>query len=155
MVLNNEAEIIALAFEEIFKTLEMKKQQLTEDLENQRRKKEKEFQIWKKMKETHKKTIENLLNDCEKLVHECDPQHFLEVMVFSFLSFYFFKLGISHIAEFTYCAVLDKLRSVIKIGSGKANLTNEKYYLTLRFFITVLFISETFEKLSLKIISDI
>ena len=90
MVLNNEAEIIALAFEEIFKTLEMKKQQLTEDLENQRRKKEKEFQIWKKMKETHKKTIENLLNDCEKLVHECDPQHFLEVMVFSFLSFFFF-----------------------------------------------------------------
>ncbi|XP_021250064.1 tripartite motif-containing protein 59-like isoform X2 [Numida meleagris] len=79
MVLNNEAEIIALAFGEIFKTLEMKKQQLTEDLENQRRKKEKEFQIWKKMKETHKKTIENLLNDCEKLVHECDPQHFLEV----------------------------------------------------------------------------
>ncbi|POI29997.1 hypothetical protein CIB84_006253, partial [Bambusicola thoracicus] len=81
MVLCNEAEIIALAFGEISKTLEMKKQQLTEDLENQRRKKEKEFQIWKKMKETHKKTIENLLNDCEKLVHECDPQHFLEVMV--------------------------------------------------------------------------
>ncbi|XP_010707778.1 uncharacterized protein LOC100538779 isoform X1 [Meleagris gallopavo] len=79
MVLNNEAEIIALAFGEISKTLEMKKQQLTEDLENQRRKKEKEFQIWKKMKETHKKTIENLLNDCEKLVHECDPQQFLEV----------------------------------------------------------------------------
>ncbi|XP_042727099.1 uncharacterized protein LOC122179916 [Lagopus leucura] len=78
-VLNNEAEIIALAFGEISKTLEMKKQQLTEDLENQRRKKEKEFQIWKKMKETHKKTIENLLNDCEKLVHECDPQQFLEV----------------------------------------------------------------------------
>lgn len=51
--------------------------------------------------------------------------------------------------------MLDKLSSVIKIGSGKANLTNEKNYLTLRFFITVLFISETFEKLSLKIISDI
>ncbi|XP_015716355.1 uncharacterized protein LOC107313007 isoform X1 [Coturnix japonica] len=78
-VLNNEAEVIALAFGEISKTLEIKKQQLTEDLENQRRKKEKEIQIWKKMKETHKKTIENLLNDCEKLVHECDPQHFLEV----------------------------------------------------------------------------
>ncbi|XP_065592279.1 tripartite motif-containing protein 59-like [Cyrtonyx montezumae] len=78
-VLNNEAEIIALAFEEISKTLEMKKQQLTEDLENRRGKKEKEFQIWKKMKETHRKTIENLLDDCEKLVHECDPQHFLEV----------------------------------------------------------------------------
>uniref|UniRef100_A0A8C3CC72 RING-type domain-containing protein n=1 Tax=Cairina moschata TaxID=8855 RepID=A0A8C3CC72_CAIMO len=79
MVVNSEADIIALEFGEIFKTLEMKKQQLIEDLENQRSKKEKEFQIWKKMKETHKKTIENFLKDCEKLVHECDPQCFLEV----------------------------------------------------------------------------
>ncbi|XP_072717625.1 uncharacterized protein [Ciconia boyciana] len=79
MVLNNDAEIIALEFGEIFKTLEMKKRQLLEDVENQRSKKEKEFQIWKKMKETHKKTIENFLKDCEKLVHECDPQRFLEV----------------------------------------------------------------------------
>ncbi|KAI6069718.1 hypothetical protein LUU34_00836900 [Aix galericulata] len=79
MVVNSEADIIALEFGEIFKTLEMKKQQLIEDLENQRSKKEKEFQIWKKMKETHKKTIENFLKDCEKLVHECDPQRFLEV----------------------------------------------------------------------------
>ncbi|XP_009957264.1 PREDICTED: uncharacterized protein LOC104352584 [Leptosomus discolor] len=79
MVLNNDAEIIALEFEEIFKTLEMKKGQLLQDVENQRSKKEKEFQIWKKMKETHKKTIENFLKDCEKLVHECDPQRFLEV----------------------------------------------------------------------------
>nr|XP_010309689.1 PREDICTED: uncharacterized protein LOC104631301 [Balearica regulorum gibbericeps] len=79
MVLNNDAEIIALEFGEIFKTLEMKKRQLLEDVENQRSKKEKEYQIWKKMKETHKKTIENFLKDCEKLVHECDPQRFLEV----------------------------------------------------------------------------
>ncbi|XP_054058706.1 uncharacterized protein LOC128910012 [Rissa tridactyla] len=79
MALNNDAEIIALEFGEIFKTLEMKKRQLLEDVENQRSKKEKEFQIWKKMKETHKKTIENFLKDCEKLVHECDPQRFLEV----------------------------------------------------------------------------
>uniref|UniRef100_U3II33 RING-type domain-containing protein n=1 Tax=Anas platyrhynchos platyrhynchos TaxID=8840 RepID=U3II33_ANAPP len=79
MVVNSEADIIALEFGEIFRTLEMKKQQLIEDLENQRSKKEKEFQIWKKMKETHKKTIENFLKDCEKLVHECDPQRFLEV----------------------------------------------------------------------------
>ncbi|XP_059673789.1 uncharacterized protein LOC104261708 [Gavia stellata] len=79
VVLNNDAEIIALEFGEIFKTLEMKKRQLLEDVENQRSKTEKEFQIWKKMKETHKKTIENFLKDCEKLVHECDPQCFLEV----------------------------------------------------------------------------
>ncbi|XP_008945105.1 PREDICTED: uncharacterized protein LOC103779233, partial [Merops nubicus] len=79
MVVNNDAEIIALEFGEIFKTLEMKKRQLLEDVENQRSKKEKEFQIWKKMKESHKKTIENFLKDCEKLVHECDPQRFLEV----------------------------------------------------------------------------
>ncbi|KAF1565367.1 UNVERIFIED_CONTAM: hypothetical protein FQV15_0012438, partial [Eudyptes pachyrhynchus] len=82
MMLNNDAEIIALEFGEIFKTLEMKKRQLLEDVENQRSKKEKEFQIWKKMKETHKKTIENFLKDCEKLVHECDPQRFLEFGIF-------------------------------------------------------------------------
>lgn len=85
MVLNSDAEVIALEFGEIFKTLEMKKQQLLEDVENQRSKKEKEFQIWKKMKETHKKTIENFLKDCEQLVHECDPQRFLEVMAFLLL----------------------------------------------------------------------
>nr|XP_009675546.1 PREDICTED: uncharacterized protein LOC104145636 [Struthio camelus australis] len=79
IMLTNEAEVIALEFGEIFKTLEMKKKQLLEDIENQRSKKEKEFQIWKKMKETHKKTIENFLKDCEKLVQECDPQCFLEV----------------------------------------------------------------------------
>ncbi|XP_068798539.1 serine-rich adhesin for platelets [Struthio camelus] len=79
IMLTNEAEVIALEFGEIFKTLEMKKKQLLEDVENQRSKKEKEFQIWKKMKETHKKTIENFLKDCEKLVQECDPQCFLEV----------------------------------------------------------------------------
>ncbi|XP_061228986.1 uncharacterized protein LOC133222863 [Neopsephotus bourkii] len=79
MALNKDADMIALEFREIFKTLEMKKQQLLEDVENQRSKKEKEFAIWKKMKETHKKTIENFLKDCEELVHECDPQRFLEV----------------------------------------------------------------------------
>ncbi|XP_051472434.1 uncharacterized protein LOC127383483 isoform X2 [Apus apus] len=79
VVLNNDADIIALEFGEIFKTLEKKKWQLLEDVENQRTKKEKEFQIWKKMKEAHKKTIENFLKDCDKLVHECDPQRFLEV----------------------------------------------------------------------------
>ncbi|XP_010151104.1 PREDICTED: uncharacterized protein LOC104510524, partial [Eurypyga helias] len=79
MVLNNDAEIIALEFGEIFKTLEMKKWQMLEDVESERIKKEKEFQIWKKMKETHKKTTENFLKDCDKLVHERDPQRFLEV----------------------------------------------------------------------------
>ncbi|XP_014801154.1 PREDICTED: uncharacterized protein LOC106890081 [Calidris pugnax] len=79
VALNNDAEIIALEFGEIFKTLEMKKQQLLEDVENQRSKKEKEFQIWKKVKESQKKAIESFLKDCEKLVHERDPQRFLEV----------------------------------------------------------------------------
>ncbi|XP_034628526.1 uncharacterized protein LOC117878444 isoform X1 [Trachemys scripta elegans] len=78
-ILNKEAEIIMLEFEEIFKTLEMRKKELLEDIESQRSKKEKEYQIWKKMKETHKKTIESFLKDCEKLVDECDPECFLEV----------------------------------------------------------------------------
>ncbi|XP_053921089.1 uncharacterized protein LOC104063024 isoform X2 [Cuculus canorus] len=79
MVLNNDAEIIAQEFGEIFKTLGMKKQQLLESVENQRSRKEKEFQIWRKVKETHKKTVENFLKDCDKLVYEYDPQRFLEV----------------------------------------------------------------------------
>ncbi|XP_069711874.1 uncharacterized protein [Phaenicophaeus curvirostris] len=79
MVLNNDAEIIAQEFAEICKTLALKKQQLLESVENQRSRKEKEFQIWRKVKETHKKTIENFLKDCEKLVYEYDPQRFLEV----------------------------------------------------------------------------
>uniref|UniRef100_A0A8C8RV75 Tripartite motif containing 59 n=1 Tax=Pelusios castaneus TaxID=367368 RepID=A0A8C8RV75_9SAUR len=78
-ILNKEAEIIKLEFEEIFKTLEMRKKELLEDIESQRHKKEKEYQIWKKIKEAHKKTIESFLKDCEKLFDECDPEHFLEV----------------------------------------------------------------------------
>ncbi|XP_074849165.1 uncharacterized protein LOC142012576 [Carettochelys insculpta] len=78
-ILNKEAETVTLAFEEIFKTLERRKKELLEDIERQKSKKEKEYQIWKKMKETHKKTIESFLKDYEKLVDECDPEHFLEV----------------------------------------------------------------------------
>lgn len=49
---------------------------------------------------------------------------------------------------------------MIMTGSGKTNSTNEKYRLKLFntsyfFFITVLFILEKFEKLSLQLISDI
>nr|XP_032658526.1 endochitinase A-like isoform X2 [Chelonoidis abingdonii] len=78
-ILNKEAAIITLEFEEIFKTLEMRKKELLEDIESQRNKNKREYQIWKKMKETHKKTIESFLKDCEKLVDECDPERFLEV----------------------------------------------------------------------------
>ncbi|XP_066488254.1 uncharacterized protein [Tiliqua scincoides] len=78
-VMQNEEEIIKTKFEKICNALETRKKQLLEDLENQRKRKEKECQIWKRVKEVHRKTIENVLNDCENLVDECDPQRFLEV----------------------------------------------------------------------------
>ncbi|KAL8207248.1 UNVERIFIED_CONTAM: hypothetical protein K2H54_050756 [Gekko kuhli] len=74
-----EEKMIKRQFEYIFKTLEMKKQQLLDSLESQKEKREKEYEIWKKMKDAYRKTIENYLNECEKLINECDPQRFLEV----------------------------------------------------------------------------
>lgn len=113
MALNNDADMIALEFGEIFKTLEMKKQQLLEDVENQRSKKEKEFAIWKKMKEAHKKTIENFLKDCEELVHECDPQRFLEVMAF------FLLFNISSIMNLKYSLLYCRLWLWKLLDQGK------------------------------------
>nr|XP_056711037.1 tripartite motif-containing 13-like [Euleptes europaea] len=76
---NNELEIIKREFEYIYKTLEMKKKQLLDNLESQKEKRAKEYEIWKKMKDACRKTIEKYLNESEKIVNECDPQHFLEV----------------------------------------------------------------------------
>lgn len=77
--MRNEEEVIKTEFEKICNALETRKQQLLEDLKSQKERKEKECQVWKRMKEVHRRTIENVLNDCETLVDECDPQRFLEV----------------------------------------------------------------------------
>ncbi|XP_015271732.1 PREDICTED: uncharacterized protein LOC107114675 isoform X2 [Gekko japonicus] len=74
-----EEKMIKRQFEYISKTLEMKKQQLLDSLEGQKEKREKEYEIWKKMKDGYRKTIENYLSECEKIINECDPQRFLEV----------------------------------------------------------------------------
>lgn len=78
-IMQNEKEVIKTEFEKVCSALETRKKQLLEDLESQKKRKEKECQIWKRMKEVHRRTIENVLNDCENLVDECDPQRFLEV----------------------------------------------------------------------------
>ncbi|KAJ6668674.1 hypothetical protein lerEdw1_012157 [Lerista edwardsae] len=78
-IMQNEEEVIKTEFEKICNALETRKKQLLEDLESQKKRKEKESQIWKRMKEVHRRTIENVLTDCENLVDECDPQRFLEV----------------------------------------------------------------------------
>ncbi|KAF7244165.1 Tripartite motif-containing protein 3 [Varanus komodoensis] len=75
----HEKELIETEFEKVHNALEMRKKQLLEDLEIQKTRKEKENLVWKKTKEAHRKTIENVLTDCEKLLDECDPQRFLEV----------------------------------------------------------------------------
>lgn len=78
-VITLNEEIIKAEFEKVYNALEVRKKQLLEDVEVQKKRKLKESLIWKRMKEVHKKTIENVLNDCEKLLHEYDPQRFLEV----------------------------------------------------------------------------
>ncbi|KAJ7326822.1 hypothetical protein JRQ81_016581 [Phrynocephalus forsythii] len=79
VVMLNEEEIIKTEFEKVYNALEVRKKQLLEEVEAQKNRKLKESLIWKRMKEVHKKTIENVLNDCEKLLNIYDPQRFLEV----------------------------------------------------------------------------
>lgn len=82
--MQNEEELIKTEFEKLYDALETRKKELLKNLESQKKRKEKEHLIWKNMKEAHRKTIENILIDCENLLDECDPQHFLEVNTFSF-----------------------------------------------------------------------
>ncbi|XP_060634723.2 uncharacterized protein [Anolis sagrei] len=77
--MQNEEEIIKTEFEKVRNALETRMKQMLEDLESRKKWKEKEYQIWKRMKDVHRKSIENVLNDCEKILDECNPQHFLEV----------------------------------------------------------------------------
>ncbi|XP_026534631.1 uncharacterized protein LOC113419471 isoform X2 [Notechis scutatus] len=78
-LMQNEEELIKTEFEKLCNALEARKKELLKNLESQKKRKEKEHLIWKNMKEAHQKTIENILIDCENLLDECDPQHFLEV----------------------------------------------------------------------------
>ncbi|XP_070613496.1 tripartite motif-containing protein 59-like isoform X2 [Erythrolamprus reginae] len=78
-LMQNEEELIKTEFEKLYNALETRKKELLKNLESQKKRKEKEHLIWKNMKEAHRKTVENILIDCENLLDECDPQHFLEV----------------------------------------------------------------------------
>ncbi|XP_039182400.1 tripartite motif-containing protein 59-like isoform X1 [Crotalus tigris] len=78
-VMQNEEELIETEFEKLYNALATRKKELLKNLESQKKRKEKERLIWKNMKEAHRKTIENSLIDCENLLDECDPQHFLKV----------------------------------------------------------------------------
>ncbi|XP_030047434.1 uncharacterized protein LOC115461613 isoform X2 [Microcaecilia unicolor] len=71
--------MITTQFDEIYRLLDLKKEHLLKELENGNSKKIKEHQVWKQMKDGHKKTIENFLKDCEEIVDECDPECFLKV----------------------------------------------------------------------------
>nr|XP_033797850.1 flocculation protein FLO11-like isoform X2 [Geotrypetes seraphini] len=72
-------DMVTTQFDEIYRLLDLKKKQVLKDLENWNSKKIKEHQVWKQMKDSHKKTIENFLKDCEEIVDECDPECFLKV----------------------------------------------------------------------------
>ncbi|XP_029428273.1 uncharacterized protein LOC115073676 isoform X2 [Rhinatrema bivittatum] len=73
------SNMIISEFEEISRILDLKKKQLLKDLETWSTKKVKEHQVWRQMKDGHKKTVENFLKDCETIVDECDPERFLKV----------------------------------------------------------------------------
>lgn len=75
-------------FEYIFKTLKMKEQQLLGSLDSQKEKSQKEYEIWKKMKDAYRKTIEKYMNECEQIINECDPQRFLEVSYFNVTNYF-------------------------------------------------------------------
>ncbi|XP_069487488.1 uncharacterized protein [Ambystoma mexicanum] len=78
-VLQAQTEMITLKCDELTKALDLKRKQMMEYIENQRTKKVKEHQLWKQMKDVDKRTVGNLLEECEKIINECDPPSFLKV----------------------------------------------------------------------------
>ncbi|XP_069100111.1 uncharacterized protein [Pleurodeles waltl] len=78
-VLQNETEIVTSKFDEISKMLDLKRKELLDYISNQGSRKKKEHQLWKEMKNVDNKAVINLLQECEKIVDECDPQSFLKV----------------------------------------------------------------------------
>ncbi|KAM4708049.1 uncharacterized protein O3C94_010517 isoform 2-T2 [Discoglossus pictus] len=79
MTFINEANSLTSAFEQIQKALDLRKKQLMENIEWQKNKSVKEYNVWKQMKDHQKKSIERLLKDCERIVDDFEPQSFLQV----------------------------------------------------------------------------
>ncbi|KAG8453850.1 hypothetical protein GDO86_000466 [Hymenochirus boettgeri] len=75
----NEARHLNLAFEEVQKALDLKKQQFLELIQQQQNTTIKEYKVWQQMQTQNKKTIESLLKDCERIVDEFEPNKFLKV----------------------------------------------------------------------------
>ncbi|XP_072262124.1 uncharacterized protein [Pyxicephalus adspersus] len=77
--IRKNAETAILAFNQVFKTLELKKLQCLELIKQQQNTTMKRYEVRKKATAHHRITVESLLKDCENLVDEYDPKCFLQV----------------------------------------------------------------------------
>ncbi|XP_060682830.1 mucin-3B-like isoform X2 [Hemiscyllium ocellatum] len=78
-VLDYDKEIIITKIDRILEKVELKKRQLIDEIEKKKEWKERERKARLERKRTQKKTIEEYLKECEKLVNECNPVNFLKV----------------------------------------------------------------------------
>ncbi|GCC24752.1 hypothetical protein chiPu_0003154 [Chiloscyllium punctatum] len=78
-VLDYDKEIIITKIDRILEKVELKKRQLIDEIEKKKEWKERERKAQLERKRTQKKTIEEYLKECEKLVNECNPVNFLKV----------------------------------------------------------------------------
>ncbi|XP_051866418.1 uncharacterized protein LOC127567496 isoform X2 [Pristis pectinata] len=79
LILEYEKELVENKFDEISEKLELKRTQLLEKIEKQIECKKAERIACLTRKRTQKDTVEKYLKDCERLVNECNPVHFLKV----------------------------------------------------------------------------
>ncbi|XP_018429104.1 PREDICTED: uncharacterized protein LOC108801698 [Nanorana parkeri] len=77
--LRKNLDMVNVAFEEAYKTLDLKKKQCLELLKQQQNTAIKRHEVRKKAMAHHKVTVESLLKDCESLVDEFEPKCFLQM----------------------------------------------------------------------------
>ncbi|XP_048393051.2 streptococcal hemagglutinin-like isoform X2 [Stegostoma tigrinum] len=78
-ILDYEKEVIKSKIDRILEKVELKRRQLVDEIEKNKEWKERERKAQLEGKRTQKKTIEQYLKECEKLVNECNPVNFLMV----------------------------------------------------------------------------
>ncbi|XP_069782249.1 uncharacterized protein [Narcine bancroftii] len=79
LILEYEKEVVKSKFDEISEKLDLKRKQLIEKIEKQIECKRTERNACLARKQTQKDTVKKYLEECEKLVNECNPVNFLKV----------------------------------------------------------------------------
>ncbi|XP_075705777.1 uncharacterized protein LOC142736749 [Rhinoderma darwinii] len=78
-ILKANEDAVTLAFGEVQKALDLKRQQLVDLVKQQQSASMKRSEVRKVTKAHHRTTVESLLKDCENLVDDYEPRSFLEV----------------------------------------------------------------------------